>query len=139
MPNLQEILFEPALNGVYLLRMQPEALPVELVPILDGRTLGAKHSLLAALGRALDFPDYFGENWDALEECLGDLSWRSGPVWLVIHHADTIPAELLTILIDIFSEAACNWARLGRVCSLFLGGLERCDLPEVGYLVSRDH
>ncbi len=125
MAILQDILTEPALNGVYHL-----AAPVELVPVLDGRTLADKSSLLVAIGHALDFPDYYGANWDALEECLGDLAWRNGPVWLVIHHADAIPEEQRTPLIDIFFEAACHWARLGRVFSLFLTGLEQRGLPE---------
>jgi len=127
---LQDILTEPALNGIYHLRLSPESAPVNLVPILDGRTLIDKHSLLAAVGRALDFPDYYGQNWDALEECLNDLSWRDSSVSLVIHHADAIPSDLLMILLDIFAGAASNWARLGRVFSLFLTGLERGDLPE---------
>jgi RNAse (barnase) inhibitor barstar len=110
--------------------MSPESLPDSLVPILDGRTLADKPSLLAALGHALDFPDYYGENWDALEECLNDFSWRTGPVWLVIHHAAAIPGHLLNVLLDLFSEAAAHWASQGRVCSLFLTGLERDDLPE---------
>lgn len=125
MPRLEDILAEPSLNGVYRLLA-----PAELVPVLDGSTLGGKRDLLAGIGRALDFPDYYGDNWDALEECLSDLSWREGPVWLRIHHADAIPAEHLAILLDIFTEAAGHWARLGRVCSLFLEGLARGGLAE---------
>lgn len=36
-----------------------------------------KPALLAALAKALRFPDCFGHNWDALDECLRDLSWLS--------------------------------------------------------------
>jgi RNAse (barnase) inhibitor barstar len=125
MPSLHDILSEPALNDVYRLTTAPE-----LVPVLDGRGLKDKDSLLAAVGRALDFPDYYGGNWDALEECLADLSWREGPVWLFIHHADAIPAEPRAILLDVFAEAARAWAREGRVFDLFLAGLEQSDLPE---------
>lgn len=130
MLKLQDILSEPALNGVYHLRLPLESVPVSLVPVLDGGTLTNKHRLLAALGHALDFPDYYGENWDALEECLGDLSWRTGPVSLVIHHAGAIRSEQLDLLLDIFAQAARNWARRGRVFSLFLTGSERGNLPE---------
>ena len=35
----------------------------------------SKASLLQTLATQLHFPDYFGYNWDALDECLGDLSW----------------------------------------------------------------
>lgn len=125
-PSPRDILSDPALNGVYRLADRGE-----LLPVLDGRGLGDKHSLLSALGRALDFPDYYGENWDALEECLGDLSWRQGPVCLVIEHADAIPPELRGTLLDVFGQAAREWTRQGRVFSLFLAGLDRRDLPEV--------
>jgi RNAse (barnase) inhibitor barstar len=46
-----------------------------------------KQALMEVLAERLSFPDYFGENWDALEECLRDLSWL--PVGsVVLTHSD---------------------------------------------------
>jgi RNAse (barnase) inhibitor barstar len=50
-------------------------------------SLGTKAELLEALRLALALPDYFGRNWDALDEVLRDLNWiRERDVILV--HAD---------------------------------------------------
>lgn len=40
---------------------------------LDGTRIEGKDDLLDALAAGFSFPDYFGGNWDALEECLRDL------------------------------------------------------------------
>ena len=49
--------------------------------------IATKDVLLEELYQRLQFPDYFGGNWDALWECIRDLSWLSdGPV--VIKHRD---------------------------------------------------
>jgi RNAse (barnase) inhibitor barstar len=46
-----------------------------------------KQDLFATLDKQLSFPDYFGGNWDAFDECLRDLSWLpAGRV--VLTHAD---------------------------------------------------
>jgi hypothetical protein len=37
--------------------------------------LSGKTKLLDALRVALEFPAYFGRNWDALSDCLQDMSW----------------------------------------------------------------
>ena len=37
-----------------------------------------KDAFLQRVSRALKFPDYFGMNWDAFEECLTDMSWNGG-------------------------------------------------------------
>jgi hypothetical protein len=56
-----------------------------LVARLGGR-LRRKQDVLRELDRALKFPDYFGWNWDALDECLRDLSWLGAPEGVVILH-----------------------------------------------------
>jgi len=125
--SVDRILGDPQLNGVYRLKS-----PSDRLPVLDGRVLTDKAALLAALGWALEFPDYYGANWDALEECLADMSWRQGPIALHIGHADALAPELLHILMDVFSEAAGAWSEEGRGCCLFLSGLKDNDLPLAG-------
>ncbi|MFE7317684.1 barstar family protein [Streptomyces sp. NPDC057555] len=42
---------------------------------LDLADVGDKAAFMARCAAALDFPAYFGANWDALADCLTDLSW----------------------------------------------------------------
>jgi RNAse (barnase) inhibitor barstar len=39
------------------------------------KNIRTKAELFHFLSIELKFPDYFGKNWDALDECIGDLSW----------------------------------------------------------------
>lgn len=121
--NLVDILTRPALNGLYRLD------GVQLPSLLDARALDTRERLLAAIGHALDFPEYYGQNWDALEECLNDMSWRDGPILLCIEHAKALPADTLATLKAVFADAAEEWRAQGRVCSLLLSGLDDTDLP----------
>lgn len=104
------------MNGVFRL----DHLPKEPMPSLDGRTLADKEVLLTAIGLALRFPEYYSGNWDALEECLNDLSWHPGPLRLLITHADALPAAQRDVLIDIFLDAARQWADSDRPFALYL-------------------
>ncbi len=122
--SVAHILADPALNGVYRLQQ-----PSDQLPTLDGRALDDKEALLEALGWALELPDYYGGNWDALEECLRDMSWQPGPVVLQIEHANHLPQDLLLTLVDIFSDAADSWREEKRICSLFLVGISEPELP----------
>lgn len=129
MPTLTEILGDPAHNGVYRLAVPLPELPGLIR--LDARQMAGKTDLLAALGHALDLPPYYGVNWDALEECLFDLSWHPGPVIVLLEHADALDAETLHTLADIWGEAAAAWAEAGRVCVLLLEGVDLAGLAAV--------
>ena len=40
--------------------------------------------LFDAISKALRFPDYFGSNWDALDECLSDMEWLPAEGYVLI-------------------------------------------------------
>jgi RNAse (barnase) inhibitor barstar len=77
--------------------------------------VSSKDTLLQDIAKALDFPDWFGGNWDALEDCLSDLSWReaAGHV-LVFEGFQSLPEDDLGVLIDVLRSAAEFWAGQGR-------------------------
>ena len=67
-----------------------------------------KEKLLGVLAAKLRFPGYFGHNWDALEECLQDLSWLADQQRVVIVH-EALPfsaaGESLSIYQGILADA----------------------------------
>jgi hypothetical protein len=81
--------------------------------VLDLSDVNGKASFLDTTARVMQFPPYFGHNWDALEDCLTDLSWlhADGFVLLIencesfIHSA---PVEMATAR-SILDEAAAFW------------------------------
>jgi hypothetical protein len=90
--------------------------PGSFVARLPGR-LSRKYDLLRALSTGLKFPSYFGYNWDALEECLNDLSWLGERTSVVIVHEHTPlrRAEQRRIYCDILRRAVANKRELLRV------------------------
>jgi RNAse (barnase) inhibitor barstar len=73
-------------------------LPVEsgrlCIKVCDCRDMKNERDLFAGLAQILDFPDWFGWNWDALEDLLGDLDWIEKDLVLVIKSAQTLRAAL---------------------------------------------
>jgi RNAse (barnase) inhibitor barstar len=59
--------------------------PGSFVARLPGR-LRRRQDLFRALAKALRLPGYFGNNWDALEECLRDRSWLGKDEHVVLLH-----------------------------------------------------
>jgi hypothetical protein len=90
-----------------------------------------KEALMQRIAHAMEFPQWFGANWDALEDCLADLSWSTaaGHVLLIEGAAD-LPADERGILADILASVAASWAERKRpFFAVFVAGAP--NLPEL--------
>lgn len=58
--------------------------PAVAVRIVRGLNCPTKVDLFHEWAAALQFPSYFGKNWDAFEECLADRSWIQGDTHVVV-------------------------------------------------------
>ena len=82
--------------------------------------LRSERQIFEILCRCLRLPSYFGFNWNALSECLKDLSWLSSE---------------LEIYLDVLSDAVLDWKR-GESRFLEVVISER-DRPEIHRLMLR--
>ncbi len=67
-------------------------------------------ALLNALYDGLQLPGYFGFNWDALSDCLRDLTWIQQET-VVLRHMDlpALPVEECRIYLEVLADAAHSW------------------------------
>lgn len=63
-----------------------------------------KPALMRTLARQLDLPPYFGGNWDAVEECLGDVVAREEGMVLRLKGLGALPEGLSEPLVDILDD-----------------------------------
>lgn len=113
MSKLLQRLSDPVRSGVYRTRDEKAILDAARDTPLDVVAVDAKEKLFESLASALDFPDWFGRNWDALEDLLGDLSWRKGDGHVVVFRS--FPAgEDFGILVDVLRTTAEYWAARGK-------------------------
>jgi len=136
MSKLLQRLSDASKSGVYrapqaeaiLEATQGSAMRVSRV---DLRQVAGKAALLERFADALEFPRWFGGNWDALEDCLSDLSWTKadGHVLLIEGAAD-LPADERGISVEILASAAAAWAERKRpFFAVFVDGPP--NLPEL--------
>ncbi|MFJ2831224.1 barstar family protein [Streptomyces sp. NPDC087263] len=82
--------------------------------VLDLAGVSDKTGLMAACATALRLPDWFGANWDALADCLGDLGWWPTPHGRLILVQDwqeyaAASAADWRVLQEIFADSAAHW------------------------------
>jgi len=131
--KLLQRLRDPARSGVY---RASAAQPIEEATrgsALDVVTIDAGASVLDAMARALDFPDWFGGNWDALEDCLLDLSWSKAGGWVLIFKSFAgLPPDDLGVLTDVLGSTAEYWAGRGRLFfAVFVDPQRALGLPDL--------
>ncbi len=118
--DLRALLVDPLQAGAYFVDDHDTAAMAEAGAALDFALArvdlagcDGKAEMLARIGKALRFPDWFGGNWDALADSLGDLSWWPAPGYLLlIEHAGPLrdaDGEDFDTLLAILNEAAADW------------------------------
>lgn len=119
--ELRSVLADPALSGVYVVEADGSgdflaaAMALDFAAVaIDLAGCSDKQEALARFQAALKFPDWFGGNWDALADCLADMSWWPAAGYLLLlEHAgewrEAEPEEFDTAL-GIIEEAAQGWA-----------------------------
>ncbi|MDH4190699.1 MAG: barstar family protein [Betaproteobacteria bacterium] len=115
-PILDLVLHDASLSGVYRIARADRVLAEAPAGMVAASLAGAmaKEEVIRRIAAALDFPDWFDPNWDALQDCLCDLSWReSTATRLLIKDADELladnPGDWATLL-DVLTESAQFWA-----------------------------
>ena len=85
-----------------------------VVRILRGERCPNERRLFKEWAAVLQFPDYFGNNWDALQECLADLEWLPAPGYvLIITNVDALlrgQDRAFQILLEILDTVSKEWA-----------------------------
>ena len=80
---------------------------------LNGKKINNKQTFLKQAAEAMEFPAYFGHNWDAFDECITDLTWCPAQRYVILYnHADIFAQAEPTqyqIALDILNSAKEYW------------------------------
>lgn len=76
---------------------------------LDLSDRPGKAGLLAGMADVLQFPDWFGHNWDAFADCLEDLQW--------------LPADGYLLVLENAAGFRATWPHDYRTCIEILEGV----------------
>jgi RNAse (barnase) inhibitor barstar len=108
----------PGVQGFHLhtVKTEPGVLTTILlnlgfkIYVIDGAKIRDESSFFSEVAKVFDFPAYFGHNWDAWNECLGDFrqSLTANRTAIIWEHAD----QAFDTDAQTFLEAVCDLNRL---------------------------
>jgi len=114
------MLADPAMAGAYLVDQREQEAYAEAAAMLgfaaaavDFSGCQDKADALCRFARALRFPEWFGHNWDALADCLSDLSWMPADGYLLLLTGTDAwrrtDRESFDITLEVLEQAAEGW------------------------------
>ena len=120
---LRKLLANPKLCAIYHLPSSGVGSVQEAADLLDYpcfhvdlRDAAEMPAILSVFGEALNFPEWYGANLDALKDCLTDFSWHEAAGYvLIIAGADALHAtgEPFRQLNEVLSAAIEEWRTQG--------------------------
>ncbi len=119
--ELGALLADPTQAGTYFVDARDRESLVEAGGVLqfavlpvDLRACTDTAAAMREIAETLRFPDWFGDNLDALADCLADLSWlpAEGYVLMLEHTADwrAQDPEAMGTVLEILNDTAARWA-----------------------------
>jgi len=85
----------------------------DVIATVHGARAMTLESAFAEVARGFAFPDYFGSNWPAFDECLSDLGWIPSPSYLLVVRADLLliaeSGEERNRFISMLERASRRW------------------------------
>lgn len=82
---------------------------------IDFKIVKTKSDILDLFSNQLQFPSYFGQNWDAFWDCIKDLEWlKEKNTTVLIKNSDIVKDEQsYSTLMDILRDATPYWKEYG--------------------------
>ena len=131
MSKLLQRLRDASRSGVYRASAERTILEATRGSALDLVMIEAQRDLFESIAHALDFPQWFGRNWDALEDMLGDLSWRKGEGHVLVFRSYP-QGEELGILLDVLRATTEYWAQRGKpFYAVFIDPAKKLAAPDL--------
>jgi RNAse (barnase) inhibitor barstar len=130
-PTYPAFKFNAATSGLYTLD-QGESIATFLdaakqskfqVFHIEGQEITSLDRYFKVLADLFQFPDYFGQNWDAVADCLTDLSWEEGDRILIVYsnYQDLLEGGNREVAMAVWSDAIEFWLRQGVMVAVVLG------------------
>ena len=88
-----------------------------LVAIIDGEHTDTLEKFYSSIASQLQFPNSFGNNFDAFDEMMNDLDWlEEDRIYLIFRNYDIFLVEendeAREILLTILDDASSEWKRM---------------------------
>lgn len=98
------------------------------ISYLRGKHCKTEDDFLIQVAASFQFPDYYGENWSAFDECIQDLEWLNFPKILVVFddfskafcNQPSIQNMLQDRVVEYFGRAAEYWESEGKRLEVWL-------------------
>ncbi len=86
--------------------------------------LKSKADVLKTLGRVLKFPEHYGQNFDALSDCMTDPDFWPAQSYVLfidgLHTLQNAEPKTCATLLEIFQSAADEWRASGKTFCIVL-------------------
>ena len=111
-PKLHFIECDRLLLNKFITELQENIKSSTYLAVVDGNKITNLNEVFKRFSSAFKFPDYFGNNWAAFDECINDLEWLNADSFiLILENMDSMLKDepKFNVLIRILCDTAREW------------------------------